>query len=182
MKKINHKILMPIMFSLVMLAVYFINREEKTEPRKKELKFNERVEEKEVKEEVEGLDVNLADFDELREVGISKSIAEKILEYREITGTITDFAELKRVKGIGEKSLDKIKKVLVINEENVGKKNKISINEATEEELLFFGFTKKEFQNIEKWKNTKGDIFSNIDLIGIIGEKRYEKLKNDIKY
>ena len=45
MKKINHKILMPIMFSLVMLAVYFINREEKTEPIKKELKFNERVEE-----------------------------------------------------------------------------------------------------------------------------------------
>ena len=61
-------------------------------------------------------------------------------------------------------------------------KNKININEATEEELLFFGFTKKELQNIEKWKNLKGDIFSNIDLIRIVGERRYEKLKNDIKY
>ena len=71
---------------------------------------------------------------------------------------------------------------MTLDEENIGQKNKININEATEEELLFFGFTKKELQNIEKWKNLKGDIFSNIDLIRIVGERRYEKLKNDIKY
>ena len=182
MKKINHKILMPIIFCLVMIAVYFLNRENKEEPVKRELKFNERVEEKEMKEEVEGLDINLASADELKEAGISKTIAEKIVEYRDITGTITDFSELRRVKGIGEKSLEKIKKVLTLDEENIGQKNKININEATEEELLFFGFTKKELQNIEKWKNLKGDIFSNIDLIRIVGERRYEKLKNDIKY
>ena len=184
MKKVNHKILMPIMFCLVMIAVYFINKDEKKdeEPVKKALKFNERVEEKDIKEQVEGLDINLASADELKEVGISKSIAEKIIEYREMTGTIIDFSELRRVKGIGEKSLEKIKKVLTLDEENIGQKNKININEATDEELLFFGFTKKELQNIEKWKNTKGDIFSNIDLIRIVGEKRYEKLKNDIKY
>ena len=138
--------------------------------------------EKEMKEEVEGLDINLASADELKEAGISKTVAEKIVEYRDITGTITEFSELRRVKGIGEKSLEKIKKVLTLDEENIGQKNKININEATEEELLFFGFTKKELQNIEKWKNLKGDIFSNIDLIRIVGERRYEKLKNDIKY
>lgn len=182
MKKINHKILMPIIFCLVMVTVYFLNRENKEEPVKKELKFNERVEEKDIKEQVEGLDINLASADEMKEAGISKTIAEKIVEYRDITGTITDFSELRRVKGIGEKSLEKIKKVLTLDEENIGQKNKININEATEDELLFFGFTKKELQNIEKWKNLKGDIFSNIDLIRIVGEKRYEKLKNDIKY
>lgn len=186
---INHKIVMPIVFSLVMVLVYFLNKDEEKEIYvKKELKFNERVERKESFETEEKgkvinkKDINIISVEDMTELGISKTVAEKLVSYRERTGTIKSFDELKRIKGIGDKTAEKIKKTLVIDKKTIGKKNKININTASDDELSFYGFTKKELEKISKWKLDIGPIFSNIDLIKILGERRYDQIKGDISY
>ncbi len=186
---INHKVVMPIIFSLVMVLIYFLNKDDENEVYvKKELKFNERVEkdenleaEKSNKGESNN-DVNILSVEDMAELGISKAVAEKIVTYRELTGTVKSFDELKRIKGIGEKTAEKIKKTLVIDKKNIGKKNKINVNTASDDELSFYGFTKKELEKISKWKLDVGPIFSNIDLIKILGERRYDQIKGDISY
>lgn len=186
---INHKVVMPIIFSLVMVLIYFLNKDDENEIYvKKELKFNERVEkdenleaEKSNKGESNN-DVNILSVEDMAELGISKAVAEKIVTYRELTGTVKSFDELKRIKGIGEKTAEKIKKTLVIDKKNIGKKNKINVNTASDDELSFYGFTKKELEKISKWKLDVGPIFSNIDLIKILGERRYDQIKGDISY
>lgn len=186
---INHKIVMPIIFSLVMVLVYFLNKDEEKEVyEKRELKFNERVERKEDietnknKEKNSKNDINIISVEDMTELGISKTVAEKLVSYRERTGTIKSFDELKRIKGIGEKTAEKIKKTLVIDKKTIGKKNKININIASDDELSFYGFTKKELEKISKWKLETGPIFSNIDLIKILGERRYDQIKGEISY
>ena len=186
---INHKVVMPIIFSLVMVLIYFLNKDDENEVYvKKELKFNERVEkdenleaEKSNKGESNN-DINILSVEDMAELGISKAVAEKIVTYRELTGTVKSFDELKRIKGIGEKTVEKIKKTLVIDKKNIGKKNKINVNTASDDELSFYGFTKKELEKISKWKLDVGPIFSNIDLIKILGERRYDQIKGDISY
>lgn len=186
---INHKVVMPIIFSLVMVLIYFLNKDDENEVYvKKELKFNERVEkdenleaEKSNKGESKN-DINILSVEDMAELGISKAVAEKIVTYRELTGTVKSFDELKRIKGIGEKTAEKIKKTLVIDKKNIGKKNKINVNTASDDELSFYGFTKKELEKISKWKLDVGPIFSNIDLIKILGERRYDQIKGDISY
>ncbi len=186
---INHKVVMPIIFSLVMVLIYFLNKDDENEVYvKKELKFNERVEkdenleaEKSNKGESNN-DINILSVEDMVELGISKAVAEKIVTYRELTGTVKSFDELKRIKGIGEKTAEKIKKTLVIDKKNIGKKNKINVNTASDDELSFYGFTKKELEKISKWKLDVGPIFSNIDLIKILGERRYDQIKGDISY
>ena len=44
-RKINHKILMPIVFCIVIVSVYFLNKEKPEDLELKKLTFNERVEE-----------------------------------------------------------------------------------------------------------------------------------------
>lgn len=186
---INHKVVMPIIFSLVMVLIYFLNKDDENEVYvKKELKFNERVERKESFETEEKgkvinkKDINIISVEDMTELGISKIVAEKLVSYRERTGTIKSFDELKRIKGIGDKTAEKIKKTLVIDKKTIGKKNKININTASDDELSFYGFTKKELEKISKWKLDIGPIFSNIDLIKILGERRYDQIKGDISY
>ena len=48
MKKVNHKILMPIVFCIVIVSVYFLNKEKPEDLELKKLTFNERVEEKDI--------------------------------------------------------------------------------------------------------------------------------------
>lgn len=189
MKKINHKIMMPTIFSIVMILVYFLNRDikEKTEPVSRKLKFNKRVEFTEKNEVVNETmekenDINTLTKAQMVSLGLTEAISEKIVEYKKKTGTVREFDELTRVKGIGEKTLLKIKRILSLNEKYIGKKNKLSINNATNNELQLYGFTKKEIHSLEKWKNDKGVIFSNLDLIKIIGERRYDEIKDDISY
>lgn len=189
MKKINHKIMMPTILSIVMILVYFLNRDikEKVEPEGRKLKFNKRVEftDKNIKHDdilQKDNDINILTKTQMVTLGLTESISEKIIEYKEKTGTIKSFDELTRIKGIGEKTIVKIKKILSLNEKNIGKKIKISINNATNSELQLYGFDKKEIHNLEKWKNDKGVIFSNLDLIKIIGERRYDQIKDGISY
>lgn len=193
MKKVNHKILMPIVFFIVVISVYLLNREEPEELELKKLTFNERVEEKEIlnseensnkTEDIEkgNSDVNTLKLEEMINLGITKATANKIIEYREEVGVVRRIEELGNIKGIGDKRLEKLKLILSVNENNLGSQKKININEISSNKLSYYGFSKEEIKKIDKWKAEKGSIFSSVDLIEIIGEKRYDEIKSMITY
>lgn len=193
MKKVNHKILMPIVFFIVVISVYLLNREEPDELELKKLTFNERVEEKEIlnseensnkTEDIEkgNSDVNTLKLEEMINLGITKATANKIIEYREEVGVVRRIEELGNIKGIGDKRLEKLKLILSVNENNLGSQKKININEISSNKLSYYGFSKEEIKKIDKWKAEKGSIFSSVDLIEIIGEKRYDEIKSMITY
>lgn len=61
------------------------------------------------------ININTATHDELDTLpGIGKSIANKIIEYREYNGKFNSIDELKGVSGIGEKKFEKIKDLICI--------------------------------------------------------------------
>lgn len=61
------------------------------------------------------ININTATQDELDALpGIGKSIANKIIEYREYNGKFNSIDELKGVSGIGEKKFEKIKDLICI--------------------------------------------------------------------
>ena len=193
MKKVNHKILMPIVFFIVVISVYLLNREEPEELELKKLTFNERVEEKEIlnseensnkTEDIEkgNSDVNTLKLEEMINLGITKATANKIIEYREEVGVVRRIEELGNIKGIGDKRLEKLKLILSVNENNLGSQKKININDISSNKLSYYGFSKEEIKKIDKWKAEKGSIFSSVDLIEIIGEKRYDEIKSMITY
>ncbi len=193
MKKVNHKILMPIVFFIVVISVYLLNREEPDELELKKLTFNERVEEKEIlnseensnkTEDIEkgNRDVNTIGLEEMISLGITKATANKIIEYREEVGVVRRIEELGNIKGIGDKRLEKLKLILSVNENNLGSLKKININDISSNKLSYYGFSKEEIKKIDKWKAEKGSIFSSVDLIEIIGEKRYDEIKSMITY
>jgi competence protein ComEA len=192
-KKVNHKILMPIVFFIVVISVYLLNREEPDELELKKLTFNERVEEKEIlnseensnkTEDIEkgNRDVNTIGLEEMISLGITKATANKIIEYREEVGVVRRIEELGNIKGIGDKRLEKLKLILSVNENNLGSQKKININDISSNKLSYYGFSKEEIKKIDKWKAEKGSIFSSVDLIEIIGEKRYDEIKSMITY
>lgn len=61
------------------------------------------------------IDVNLASYKELLEVpGVQASIAKRIIEYRKSHGSFGTLEDLKEIKGIGEKRLEKLKEGLFV--------------------------------------------------------------------
>ena len=193
MKKVNHKILMPIVFFIVVISVYLLNREEPDELELKKLTFNERVEEKEILNSEENSnktedmekgnrDVNTIGLEEMISLGITKATANKIIEYRDEVGVVRRIEELGSIKGIGDKRLEKLKLILSVNENNLGSQKKININDISSNKLSYYGFSKEEIKKIDKWKTEKRSIFSSVDLIEIIGEKRYDEIKSMITY
>ncbi len=61
------------------------------------------------------LNINTADGKELQSLpGIGESMAERILEYREEHGSFSSVEELTDVKGIGEKTLEKLKPFIAV--------------------------------------------------------------------
>ncbi|MBN1467866.1 MAG: helix-hairpin-helix domain-containing protein [Fusobacteriaceae bacterium] len=196
MKKVNHKILMSIVFFIVVISVYLLNRKEPDELELKKLTFNERVEEKEILENQVKLDksegkmdsqqeindVNVIGLEEMINLGITKATAKKIIQYREEVEVIRNIEELGNIKGIGDKRLEKLKLILFVNGDNLGSQKKININEISSNKLTYYGFSKEEIKKIDKWKSEKGSVFSSVDLVEIVGEKRYDEIKNMITY
>ena len=135
-------------------------------------------------------DVNSVTYDELLKLGFQKSKAEKIIEFRDEMGIISDIKEMKYIPRFGDAGVKQAKKYLYVDmekiknpAENYNGKNlrKYNINSVDEDTLKMLGFTKKEITKLmPEIKN--GNIRSNIDLEKIIGSERYEEVEERIKY
>ena len=135
-------------------------------------------------------DVNNVTYDELLKLGFQKSKAEKIIEFRDEMGIISDIKEMKYIPRFGDAGVKQAKKYLYVDTEkiknpaeNYNGKNlrKYNINSIDEDTLKMLGFTKKEITKLmPEIKN--GNIRSNIDLEKIIGSERYEEVEKRIKY
>ncbi len=135
-------------------------------------------------------DVNSITYDELLKLGFQKSKAEKIIEFRDEMGIISDIKEMKYIPRFGDAGVKQAKKYLYVDmekiknpAENYNGKNlrKYNINSVDEDTLKMLGFTKKEITKLmPEIKN--GNIRSNIDLEKIIGSERYEEVEERIKY
>ena len=135
-------------------------------------------------------DVNSITYDELLKLGFQKSKAEKIIEFRDEMGIISDIKEMKYIPRFGDAGVKQAKKYLYVDTEKIKKpaenyngKNlrKYNINSIDEDTLKILGFTKKEITKLmPEIKN--GNIRSNIDFEKIIGSERYEEVEKRIKY
>lgn len=135
-------------------------------------------------------DVNSITYDELLKLGFQKSKAEKIIEFRDEMGIISDIKEMKYIPRFGDAGVKQAKKYLYVDmekiknpAENYNGKNlrKYNINSVDEDTLKMLGFTKKEITKLmPEIKN--GNVRSNIDLEKIIGSERYEEVEKRIKY
>ena len=77
------------------------------------------IETREIKEEaeqhIEKININTADSEELQKLkGIGPSIAERIISFRTSYGDYVTIEEIMEVKGIGEKTFEKIKEYICV--------------------------------------------------------------------
>ena len=135
-------------------------------------------------------DVNSVSYEELLKLGFQKSKAEKIIEFRDEMGIISDIKEMKYIPRFGDAGVKQTKKYLYVDTEKIKKpaenyngKNlrKYNINSIDEDTLKMLGFTKKEITKLMP-EIRKGNIRSNIDLEKLIGSERYEEVEKRIKY
>lgn len=126
------------------------------------------------------IEINTTSKEDMVSQGIGIGYANKILNYREKTGGFEKLEELKRIKGIGDATYEKLSKKFKI--ENEVEKNPLYINEANDELLKYFGFDKKEIKKIREYINKNNRIDNNLQLMEILSKKRYEKYKKIIKY
>lgn len=126
------------------------------------------------------LDINLATKEEMNNSKIGKSYISKIIDYREKTGGFLKIDELKRIKGIGNATFEKLSKKFKIESPIV--KKPLYINDANEELLKYYGFDKKEIKKLKDYLDKNRRIDNNIQLMELLSKKRYEKYKEIIKY
>lgn len=126
------------------------------------------------------LDINLATKEEMNNSKIGKSYISKIIDYREKTGGFLKIDELKRIKGIGNATFEKLSKKFKI--ESAINKKPLYINDANEELLKYYGFDKKEIKKLKDYLDKNRRIDNNIQLMELLSKKRYEKYKEIIKY
>lgn len=126
------------------------------------------------------LDINLATKEEMNNNKIGKSCISKIIDYREKTGGFLKIDELKRIKGIGNATFEKLSKKFKI--ESPINKKPLYINDANEELLKYYGFDKKEIKKLKDYLDKNRRIDNNIQLMELLSKKRYEKYKEIIKY
>ena len=128
------------------------------------------------------IDVNRAEIKDMVAMGISLKIAETIVEYRDKTGYIENIEELDCLSGVGAKTMEKLRESLYAGSLDEMKKIRVNINKISEKELGWIGLNKKEIKAVSNWKSANGDISSNLDLLKIVGEERYQELKDKVVY
>lgn len=126
------------------------------------------------------LDINEASKEDMVSDGVTSRIATSIINYREQTGGFKSLTELKRIKGIGDATFEKLKKKFKIKTSI--EKKPLYINEANDELLRYYGFDKKEIKEIRSYLNKNGRINNNLELMKLLSEKNYKKYKTIIKY
>ena len=133
---------------------------------------------KDEKEEL--MDINKVSEQEMFARKVSKSYVSKIIEYREITGGFDRLEDMKRIKGIGDATYQKLSKVFKIGSEP--NKKMLNINSADDMTLKYYGFSKKEMKRIQKYLDRHDRITDNIEFQKLVKKKTYEELKDLINY
>ena len=133
---------------------------------------------KDEKEEL--MDINKVSEQEMLARKVSKSYVSKIIEYREITGGFDRLEDMKRIKGIGDATYQKLSKVFKIGSES--NKKMLNINSADDMTLKYYGFSKKEIKRIQKYLDRNDRITDNIEFQKLVKKKTYEELKDLINY
>jgi len=174
--RVNQNIKLFIIIIVILTTSFVYNKirpEKKVVELKKEIIYSS--------EEIgEKLNINSAKLEDYLKAGISLSIATKVFEYKEVVGQVKKLEELVRISGIGEKSVEKLSKSIVVGEG--GSVNKLKINSASPKLLKYYGFTKKEIKKIEEYIDKKGVIYSNIEMMEILGEERYRDYEDRLDY
>ncbi|MDC7954641.1 ComEA family DNA-binding protein [Fusobacterium simiae] len=133
---------------------------------------------KDEKEEL--MDINKVSEQDMLARKVSKSYVSKIIEYREITGGFDKLEDMKRIKGIGDATYQKLSKVFKVS--SAPAKKMLNINSADDITLRYYGFSKNEIKKIKKYLDKNGRITDNIEFKKIVNKKTYEKLKDLINY
>ena len=133
---------------------------------------------KDEKEEL--MDINRVSEQDMLAGKVSKSYVSKIIEYREITGGFDKLEDMKRIKGIGDATYQKLSKVFKVG--SAPTKKMLNINSANEITLKYYGFSKKEIKKIQKYLDKNDRITDNIEFQKIVNNKTYERLKDLINY
>lgn len=126
------------------------------------------------------LNINTATQEEMLKAGVASSYVSKIISFRDIKGGIESIEELERISGIGAKTCKKLEKYFFINEDDIKLKS-ININDATEKNLRYYGFSTNEIKAINNYLSI-GRIRNNKDLKKLISKKNYEKYKDLFRY
>lgn len=133
---------------------------------------------KDEKEEL--MDINKISEQDMLARKVSKSYVSKIIEYRDITGGFDKLEDMKRIKGIGNATYQKLSKVFKIG--SAPNKKTLNINSADDITLKYYGFSKNEIKKIRKYLDKNERITDNIQFQKIVNKKTYEKLKDLINY
>ena len=176
----NRKFLLLILVILGIFAGEKLYKNLNLEKNKKKSKYELTVTRNSYENKNEPLDINKSTVDRMLKNGISLKYADGIEEYREITGGFQTIDELRRIKGIGAKTYEKLSEKIKVYEKP--ERNKLYINEASDKVLLYFGLTKKEIKKIRKEQKENFKINSNIQLRNILGDKRYYDFKDFVQY
>ena len=133
---------------------------------------------KDEKEEL--MDINKVSEQDMLARKVSKSYVSKIIEYREITGGFDKLEDMKRIKGIGDATYQKLSKFFKVG--STPTKKMLKINLADEITLKYYGFSKNEIKKIQKYLDENDRITDNIQFKKIVNKKTYEELKDLINY
>ncbi len=171
-----------VLVLIVILSIFFgerIYRSLKKEKRNRNL-YSLELQEHRYGDDSKEVDINSCTLEELLTIGVNIKVSEKIIEYRSITGGFQELNELKRISGIGEKTYKKLREKFYIGSKR--KLKKLNINLATEKELKYYGFNKKEIGKLRNYIDENGKIFDNITLYEILGRKKYNEISDEILY
>lgn len=133
------------------------------------------------------INVNEASPDELTKIpGIGKSLAQRIIDYREKYGPFKTKWDMTRVKGISETFLKKIERYVIVQPAPKTKTDprvKVNINSAHVGELMKLpGVGYQQAENIVNFRAEHGSFNSPADLLGVPGmsRTRFNNLRKNV--
>ncbi len=177
---------------LVIIIVLFIGFQKISDNKKEIQKSTVQTEQ----EEITKININNADIKDLIKLpSIGQTKAKAIMDYRKNFGEFKSLKELTKVKGIGEKTLEKILPYLemvgdsteiiaFISDSQKEVSGKININTASLSELISLpGIGEKRAQKIISYREKAGNFKNKEDIKKVkgIGEGIYTKIKDMIE-